>query len=234
MLHEKRRKLLKQIGAAAGIIGASTLLSKLTPPAFPQTTPVEIEPGSFVSPADYIVFERGGEYYAKNGGTGEIEFGPSDDASQVIQQTIDALGTVGGRIKIKRGVYELNKPINLTSAKYIFLEGESYVKTVLKAMTTMDKVINLEYTSTVEWWGGVKNLYIDCNNVADYGLFLKYAPTGVIEDVIVRYAVLDGVYIGPNSYTNVLKFVQAWNSGCLLYTSPSPRDLSTSRMPSSA
>ena len=28
--------------------------------------------------------------------------------------------------------------------------------------------------------------------------------------------------------------VQAANSGCLLYTSPSPRDLSTSRMPSSA
>ena len=26
----------------------------------------------------------------------------------------------------------------------------------------------------------------------------------------------------------------AWNTGCLLYTSPSPRDLSTSRMPSSA
>ena len=25
-----------------------------------------------------------------------------------------------------------------------------------------------------------------------------------------------------------------WNPGCLLYTSPSPRDLSTSRMPSSA
>ena len=27
---------------------------------------------------------------------------------------------------------------------------------------------------------------------------------------------------------------RAWNSSCLLYTSPSPRDLSTSRMPSSA
>ena len=26
----------------------------------------------------------------------------------------------------------------------------------------------------------------------------------------------------------------AWNNSCLLYTSPSPRDLSTSRMPSSA
>ena len=29
-------------------------------------------------------------------------------------------------------------------------------------------------------------------------------------------------------------FGRAWRKGCLLYTSPSPRDLSTSRMPSSA
>ena len=27
---------------------------------------------------------------------------------------------------------------------------------------------------------------------------------------------------------------EIWNGSCLLYTSPSPRDLSTSRMPSSA
>ena len=31
-----------------------------------------------------------------------------------------------------------------------------------------------------------------------------------------------------------LAFKEASDSGCLLYTSPSPRDLSTSRMPSSA
>ena len=30
------------------------------------------------------------------------------------------------------------------------------------------------------------------------------------------------------------EFHSYWNMGCLLYTSPSPRDLSTSRMPSSA
>ena len=31
-----------------------------------------------------------------------------------------------------------------------------------------------------------------------------------------------------------VKLLQQMNSDCLLYTSPSPRDLSTSRMPSSA
>ena len=30
------------------------------------------------------------------------------------------------------------------------------------------------------------------------------------------------------------KAIEAYQKGCLLYTSPSPRDLSTSRMPSSA
>ena len=34
-------------------------------------------------------------------------------------------------------------------------------------------------------------------------------------------------------FLGILVFDQA-NNGCLLYTSPSPRDLSTSRMPSSA
>ena len=33
---------------------------------------------------------------------------------------------------------------------------------------------------------------------------------------------------------NVLDFFFVWGCICLLYTSPSPRDLSTSRMPSSA
>ena len=50
-------------------------------------------------------------------------------------------------------------------------------------------------------------------------------------------------YVGPNGHTDVKNFhfkakvktMKNANSGiCLLYTSPSPRDLSTSRMPSSA
>ena len=40
------------------------------------------------------------------------------------------------------------------------------------------------------------------------------------------------VTLGPAARTVVLE--KSWGSPCLLYTSPSPRDLSTSRMPSSA
>ena len=63
-----------------------------------------------------------------------------------------------------------------------------------------------------------------------------------------KYNKKSGVYIMFN-YDTIIKQLEAMspihqdefaqkliekNSGCLLYTSPSPRDLSTSRMPSSA
>ena len=47
-------------------------------------------------------------------------------------------------------------------------------------------------------------------------------------------ALAGGVYFGGYTY---MAFLVGWTGGyvlCLLYTSPSPRDLSTSRMPSSA
>ena len=36
------------------------------------------------------------------------------------------------------------------------------------------------------------------------------------------------------SFNLLRDYITSWNQTCLLYTSPSPRDLSTSRMPSSA
>ena len=44
--------------------------------------------------------------------------------------------------------------------------------------------------------------------------------------------VLSGINHGPNLGTDI--FCSGTVAACLLYTSPSPRDLSTSRMPSSA
>ena len=51
------------------------------------------------------------------------------------------------------------------------------------------------------------------------------------EDIIeLGYQILA---ISPDDYKNLQSTIEN-NSTCLLYTSPSPRDLSTSRMPSSA
>ena len=49
----------------------------------------------------------------------------------------------------------------------------------------------------------------------------------------MRYR-MDPTYadVTPNYYEEIKEFVELYT--CLLYTSPSPRDLSTSRMPSSA
>ena len=44
--------------------------------------------------------------------------------------------------------------------------------------------------------------------------------------------VLDCMGMGLDEKTDIIKQAIEWT--CLLYTSPSPRDLSTSRMPSSA
>ena len=55
---------------------------------------------------------------------------------------------------------------------------------------------------------------------------------------VVTESNLDVVSEGPNYAIHqddeILNGMDDWNKNCLLYTSPSPRDLSTSRMPSSA
>ena len=48
------------------------------------------------------------------------------------------------------------------------------------------------------------------------------------------YHMMDGLYDEPGIRFITVRHEQATAYICLLYTSPSPRDLSTSRMPSSA
>ena len=65
----------------------------------------------------------------------------------------------------------------------------------------------------------------------DYGVkpILKYIPEGAI--VWCPFDTIDSEFTKQISKQNK---VIATHISCLLYTSPSPRDLSTSRMPSSA
>ena len=63
---------------------------------------------------------------------------------------------------------------------------------------------------------------------------------GVNADDVKKIAKLSSLHVEPDAYEAIaidLNGILAWIeqlSDCLLYTSPSPRDLSTSRMPSSA
>ena len=52
----------------------------------------------------------------------------------------------------------------------------------------------------------------------------------VVDKPLIQYAVEEAVDAGITE----MIFVTGMSKSCLLYTSPSPRDLSTSRMPSSA
>ena len=57
----------------------------------------------------------------------------------------------------------------------------------------------------------------------------------LLSSPVLLFLILDdGSDTGLMLYPAILAFIAAWSDYCLLYTSPSPRDLSTSRMPSSA
>ena len=57
----------------------------------------------------------------------------------------------------------------------------------------------------------------------------------IIEESFERLGIQDvtGYHLKSSRRSLNIMF-QEWGNSCLLYTSPSPRDLSTSRMPSSA
>ena len=59
---------------------------------------------------------------------------------------------------------------------------------------------------------------------------------GVIRDDLNRFLASYGLFFGPNTSTSNRCMIggMVGNNSCLLYTSPSPRDGATSRMPSSA
>jgi len=93
----------------------------------------------------YVIFKRGDVILAKNGETGQIEFSGTD-ASSVIQSAIDALGTQGGKIFIKKGKYEISSSIKLASK--IILEGEGKTALLrLKAGVNAPVLTNLDYVN---------------------------------------------------------------------------------------
>ena len=68
---------------------------------------------------------------------------------------------------------------------------------------------------------------------------MLYSLGGALWTLMIIYHVATGAAGGPTAYVNlvitaVFAVLFYMYSNCLLYTSPSPRDLSTSRMPSSA
>jgi hypothetical protein len=94
-----------------------------------QTGTITIEPNSFQTETSYIIFTDGTTIKARNGKTGAIDYSGTD-ASTVIQSAINALGSTGGKIFIKRGSYTLSAPLSVSlGSNDVIIEGESATTT---------------------------------------------------------------------------------------------------------
>ena len=104
-----------------------------------QTETITIEPGSFQTEASYIIFTDGTTVYARNGKTGAIDF-RGTSAGAVIQQAINALGSVGGKIAIKAGTYDVGSTqLSSTAPVIIYGEGRATVITSSALDTVIDE-----------------------------------------------------------------------------------------------
>jgi hypothetical protein len=114
--------------------------------------PIEQPP----STASYIVFQKGGQCYAKNGTTGHIEFGPGD-ASTVIQSAINAL-TSGRTWKEKvavKGNFTLTERIDIPSytvldlsqAKFAFQNNANPTPVSFETVTIYTMLTNADHTN---------------------------------------------------------------------------------------
>ena len=74
--------------------------------------------------------------------------------------------------------------------------------------------------------GGIKNMNYSISNTAEYGEYVSGPKVVGNESKEAMKKVLENIQSG--------NFTKEWIKDCLLYTSPSPRDATLSRMPSSA
>ena len=71
-------------------------------------------------------------------------------------------------------------------------------------------------SSEMHWYEGAENVDVD------------------VQDVVSRYTPLDSRYREASADNITLASIRVYPRSCLLYTSPSPRDATLPRMPSSA
>ena len=94
-------------------------------------------------------------------------------------------------------------------------------------------------TQVIGYFGTAAAMIMILASILYYGWTAANSDSGFEPEVMIEwsgYALL--VFMSPTIFAYGRIMGASWNtlllSNCLLYTSPSPRDLSTSRMPSSA
>jgi len=115
--------------------------------------------------ASYIIYKVGNVYYARNGRTGNIDFS-STDASEVVNDIINALPDEGGTIHFKAGTYELKSSIKLKAK--VGLCGEGPYSTTLKlADGVNDHVLTTLTETSVYGYVTLRDFCIDGNKAGN-------------------------------------------------------------------
>ena len=152
-------------------------------------------------------------------GGGNFFRGISASESGIERATADYIGmlaTVMNSLAVQQGLKKVGVEARVQSAIPISPVSEPYVR--LRALK------HLNQGRVVIFAAGTGNPYFTTDTAAS----LRAAEINA--DVLVKATKVDGVYDSdPMINKDAVKY-----DTCLLYTSPSPRDLSTSRMPSSA
>ena len=151
--------------------------------------------------ASYIIFTDGTNVYAKNGDTGAIEY-INTDAAKVIQYAVNnVIGNGGGKIFIRRGLYNANSQIWIKStigkAVRVIIEGEGGATAIVEESNTRITFSNLSLTNEnsstcirvgyryddsgneVSNWGNnsikikIRDLSINCSDTRYRGLVIE-------------------------------------------------------------
>ena len=115
-------------------------------------------------------------------------------ASYVIQSAINALGTVGGKIFIKKGTYWISSTISLNNASNVLIEGEDIDAVILMLANGANCDIFSYTGTTLQYFFGLRDLTLHgykAVNTAGHGIFVKYTPDdGRLMDITMEHVFL--------------------------------------------
>jgi hypothetical protein len=160
------------------------------------------------------------EIYAKNGRTGEIEFGGTN-ASTVIQTALNNIATTGGTVFIKRGNYIIDSkillPNNISEGedKMIQLIGDNVIFTVSSSLA--DNVIELNAVNKVAYHYRISGLHIypSSKNSSYYNILINNSLNIYLDHLVLGW---QGLKITNSAliYLDSIYIVDSHNEGILL------------------
>ena len=112
--------------------------------------------------------------------------------------------------------------------------------TGLRKLTTKD--LNAVVDAAERYSVGLDDIFYRLHSYGMGSVNEAYPPYNLVKESEVKWRIemalagwdKDEIEVSTESNVLLVRSKAAKSKGCLLYTSPSPRDLSTSRMPSSA